>query len=338
MRDDVRDALDLLELEAGASKQEIEDSRRKFAQIYHPDRFPRNCDLASLAEGKMKEVNAAADLLLEIANGPGIEDRPRSSAASASASTGTGQSPRRDAGRDRAQAEKMLLEGARSEVVQSMGIGLLWVIGGGVLSLITLAAGATAGGGGILFYGAILYGGWRILRLLPVLIRLNRALGTAREALGEPSGAGNAAIGWLATIVVGLVVIAIASAATDTGYSPTSESPAQGAEAGAAPVNQQPQIGVSSTFQSAEPEPFPLWFDDAGSSHPKPGSTDRKGMMDAAREQLGTSAEFYVHDIAVKGNLGVADIEPYPNGSALRTQLAFERQGGKWVCVGEFAD
>lgn len=47
----------------------------------------------------------------------------------------------------------------------------------------------------------------------------------------------------------------------------------------------------------------------AGPTTPAKGSADRKALLDAARAKLGTSSEFYVHQLFVDGAQGVGDLE-----------------------------
>jgi hypothetical protein len=46
-----------------------------------------------------------------------------------------------------------------------------------------------------------------------------------------------------------------------------------------------------------------------GVTTPGKGTADRKALLDAARAKLGTSAEFYVHQLYTDGSQGIGDIE-----------------------------
>jgi len=172
---------------------------------------------------------------------------------------------------------------------------------------------------GFVFWGAIAYGGWRILRPLPVLMQINGALRRLRTlaAVVEPDSSGLAMIKVVLALVVAAFVIAVV---LDSQAGETNE-----------PTTTYP---VSAPVQAAAPS-VQRQFTDPGVTKPQPGSKDRVGMMNAARTYLGTTAQFYVHDIAVRGNLGVADSHPYPGDESQRVRLTFERSGAAWVCVGQ---
>jgi molecular chaperone DnaJ len=59
MAEERRDLYEVLELQKGASAEEIKKAYRRLAKKYHPDLNPGNKD----AERKMKEVNAAYEVL-----------------------------------------------------------------------------------------------------------------------------------------------------------------------------------------------------------------------------------------------------------------------------------
>ena len=54
-----KDLYEVLELQKGASEEEIKKAYRRLAKKYHPDLNPGNKE----AEEKMKEVNAAYEIL-----------------------------------------------------------------------------------------------------------------------------------------------------------------------------------------------------------------------------------------------------------------------------------
>lgn len=57
-----------------------------------------------------------------------------------------------------------LIPSARLAGLMEMGKGVLWALGGGLLSLWTYQAASTAGGTYVVFWGAMLYGAIRLLR------------------------------------------------------------------------------------------------------------------------------------------------------------------------------
>jgi Arc/MetJ family transcription regulator len=58
------EALELLGLDASASKADVESAFRDLVQIWHPDRFAHNPRLQSKAEQQLKRFNWARDILL----------------------------------------------------------------------------------------------------------------------------------------------------------------------------------------------------------------------------------------------------------------------------------
>ncbi|HHU78739.1 MAG: DnaJ domain-containing protein [Caldicoprobacterales bacterium] len=64
----MRDPYEVLEINKGAGKEEIQKAYRRLVKKYHPDQY-RNHPLEKLAEEKMAEINAAYDYLMK--NGAG---------------------------------------------------------------------------------------------------------------------------------------------------------------------------------------------------------------------------------------------------------------------------
>ncbi|HCS74862.1 MAG TPA: molecular chaperone DnaJ [Clostridiales bacterium] len=60
----MRDPYEVLEINRGASKEEIQKAYRKLVKQYHPDQY-QNHPLAKLAEEKLAEVNEAYDMLMK---------------------------------------------------------------------------------------------------------------------------------------------------------------------------------------------------------------------------------------------------------------------------------
>ncbi|MDL1981111.1 MAG: J domain-containing protein [Deltaproteobacteria bacterium] len=60
---DIEQSFEILELDRGASTDEIKQSYKDIVTVWHPDRFSNNPRLKQKAEEKLKEVNAAYDTL-----------------------------------------------------------------------------------------------------------------------------------------------------------------------------------------------------------------------------------------------------------------------------------
>jgi len=60
---DIKQSFEILELDRGASTDEIKQSYKDIVTVWHPDRFPNNSRLKQKAEEKLKEVNVAYDTL-----------------------------------------------------------------------------------------------------------------------------------------------------------------------------------------------------------------------------------------------------------------------------------
>jgi hypothetical protein len=79
----------LLELELGASIEEVKSARRELLQVWHPDRFKHKPDLAQRAEEKSKRINDAADRLIEYIRS-GQQERTQSSSQTKAPPTSPG--------------------------------------------------------------------------------------------------------------------------------------------------------------------------------------------------------------------------------------------------------
>ncbi len=60
---DIKQSFEILELDRGASTDEIKQSYKDIVTVWHPDRFSNNPRLRQRAEEKLKEVNVAYDTL-----------------------------------------------------------------------------------------------------------------------------------------------------------------------------------------------------------------------------------------------------------------------------------
>ena len=86
--DEIRRYYEILELEPGASLEEIEQSFKELIRIWHPDRFRKDPNLYARAEEKTKDLNEARDRLTEFLSDPGVyEFRSHSSGSTASSNT-----------------------------------------------------------------------------------------------------------------------------------------------------------------------------------------------------------------------------------------------------------
>ena len=59
------EALNVLGLAAGASREEISAAYRELAQMLHPDKYGDNKRLRARAEQQMRAINEARDVLLK---------------------------------------------------------------------------------------------------------------------------------------------------------------------------------------------------------------------------------------------------------------------------------
>ena len=86
--------LGLLELEEGASLDELKIAYREMAKVWHPDRFKHDPKLAKKASKKLAEINAANKRLENLLKSdakqhqdPQKNDRPKSSKSSTESNT-----------------------------------------------------------------------------------------------------------------------------------------------------------------------------------------------------------------------------------------------------------
>jgi DnaJ-class molecular chaperone len=76
----------VLEIDQNATQEEIKQAYRRLVKKYHPDKYVDN-PLSKLAEEKMRDINAAYDMLI----GNGTQSTGNSSSYSGSSSSGTAQ-------------------------------------------------------------------------------------------------------------------------------------------------------------------------------------------------------------------------------------------------------
>jgi hypothetical protein len=64
--DDIAKSFDILGLAYGASEEQIKQAYRDLVKVWHPDRFPGDIRLQQRAEERLKEINRAYELLMNI--------------------------------------------------------------------------------------------------------------------------------------------------------------------------------------------------------------------------------------------------------------------------------
>jgi hypothetical protein len=73
-----------LELQPGASLEQVKQARRELAKVWHPDRFPNDPKLQRKAQERLKDINNAYEILHEFltSGAPPSRSRPASSQSS----------------------------------------------------------------------------------------------------------------------------------------------------------------------------------------------------------------------------------------------------------------
>ena len=66
MIDDIKACYRLLEIEPGCSLEDLKRSRKELVQVWHPDRFSNDERLQIKAEERVKQINAAFDVLYPV--------------------------------------------------------------------------------------------------------------------------------------------------------------------------------------------------------------------------------------------------------------------------------
>ena len=97
--DDIRECYRILDLEPGASLEEIKRAYRELVKVWHPDRFRSDPKLQAKAGEKLKQINLAYERLCEEAQEASVspaEDRPRAEAGAGHDDQGRNATP--DAG------------------------------------------------------------------------------------------------------------------------------------------------------------------------------------------------------------------------------------------------
>jgi len=67
-----------LELEPGASLEQVKQAWRELAKVWHPDRFPNDTKLQRKAQERLKGINGAHEILQQyLTSGPRTRRHPR---------------------------------------------------------------------------------------------------------------------------------------------------------------------------------------------------------------------------------------------------------------------
>lgn len=187
------EALSVLGLKPGATRDEIQIAYRELAQMLHPDRFPDNAKLRARAEAQMRAVNEARDVLLKGAGRGRSASRARSGA-------GTGASrPRTTADiAFEAEARAHAAETARLTVVgqartlreRRRGMGSLAAVAGGVMLVTSRMRGTV---GTLVFSVASMLVVWGIVDVVMLTNQINVLERRARNLLRQRDAAADIA-------------------------------------------------------------------------------------------------------------------------------------------------
>jgi hypothetical protein len=75
MDDQIKNCYRILELEESASTQDVKQAWREMAKVWHPDRFPNDPKLQERGQEKLKDVNAAYQILTDYLSDPAQHQR-----------------------------------------------------------------------------------------------------------------------------------------------------------------------------------------------------------------------------------------------------------------------
>ena len=123
---DIEQSFEILELDHGASTDEIKQSYKDIVTVWHPDRFSNNPRLKQKAEEKLKEVNVAYDTLKSYLSS---EQRmePKQEKAEANVKTETVKKTKNKAQYQKAQPDAAAYDKTEAVVEAGTGIALsLW--------------------------------------------------------------------------------------------------------------------------------------------------------------------------------------------------------------------
>ena len=65
MTSEINRCYQVLELEPGASPEQVKEAWRELVKVWHPDRFPNDAKLQRRAQERLKEINLAYEKLQE---------------------------------------------------------------------------------------------------------------------------------------------------------------------------------------------------------------------------------------------------------------------------------
>lgn len=141
---------EVLGVKRNATKEEIKTAYRKKARESHPD--------VGGSPEQFKRINEAYNKLINDEVKSGNDDF-----SSAYSSTNVQYVMNKGFGEVAGVVDNILLEEAKKVATKKVAIGAAWAIGGGALTAITYNA-ASDGGTYLIFWGAIIFGIWDILR------------------------------------------------------------------------------------------------------------------------------------------------------------------------------
>jgi curved DNA-binding protein CbpA len=75
MNDEIKSSFRVLDLEPTASEQDAKQAWRQLAKVWHPDRFPNDEKLRQRGQEKLKEINAAYEMLQDYFENPSHSER-----------------------------------------------------------------------------------------------------------------------------------------------------------------------------------------------------------------------------------------------------------------------
>jgi len=124
---DIEQSFEILELDRGASTDEIKQSYKDIVTVWHPDRFSNNPRLKQKAEEKLKEVNVAYDTLKSYLSS---EQRmePKQEKTEANVKTETVKKTKNKAQYQKAQPNATAYD--KTEAVVEAGTGIALSLGG----------------------------------------------------------------------------------------------------------------------------------------------------------------------------------------------------------------
>ena len=137
-----------LELEPGASLDEVKQAWRELVKVWHPDRFPNDTKLQRKAQERLKEINGAYEILEQYLTSGTPPPHSRDSSSRTSERTEQQSSKRRESESKRTETPpprppppppQSSTEQTRSEPRKSR-TGMLWAVVGGIVVMLLIWA------------------------------------------------------------------------------------------------------------------------------------------------------------------------------------------------------